>query len=145
MEIVTWISANWGIVLSVCGALGIGLEVSPAKVRPISALLKWIGGALYAPVDKKIDALQTEFKSFRKDYDMGKIRNLRAEIIGFSISCQRDEKHTQEDFNRIFEQVDHYHALLEQYDMTNGKIDIEVAYITKIYNDCLVKGKFFKG
>lgn len=145
MEIVTWINSNWGTILSVCGVLGIGLEISPAKVRPISAILKFIAEALYSPVDKKIDALQTEFRTFVKDYDMGKIRNLRAEIIGFSISCQRDEQHTQEDFNRIFEQTDHYHALLEQYNMTNGKIDIEVAYINKVYKDCLAKGKFFKG
>ena len=140
-----FLQENIGSILSVLGVFGIGLEIAPAKIKPISWLLKKMGKVMNAEIIQKVEKLENEFQGFKKEEDIEKINNIRKEIVDFSLSCQRHEHHTRDEFDRIFERVDEYHNLLKKYEMQNGKIDIEVAYINKVYQSCLEENRFFMG
>lgn len=137
-NIISFIKENWGAIIGICGVFGIGVEVAPVKLYPVSWLLKKAGNIMNYDIAEKVNALETEFQSFKKDDDMERINNIRKEIVDFSLACQKEEHHTRDEYDRIFDRVGAYHELLKKYGMENGKIDIEVNYIKKVYSDCLV-------
>lgn len=143
--IITFIRENWGTIIGCCGVFGIGLEIAPIDIQPVSWLLKRIGSIMNADIIEKVNQMEKELHSFMAEEDMEKINNIRKEIVDFSLSCQRDEHHTRDEFDRIFDRVNTYHDLLKKYKKENGKIDIEVNYINKVYSECLEYHKFFEG
>lgn len=145
MEYVTIIYDNLKIIAGVAGLLGFTLQVSSVPINPISWLLKTIGNAMNADMKKDIDSLKNQFKSFEEQRDKDKISQIRKEIGEFSVSCQKAEKHTVDDFERVFERIRDYHELLDKYGLENGKMDIETKYLQHVYQDCLEHNKFFKG
>ena len=143
--LIIFLKENWGTIITCCGVLGIGLEVAPIEIRPVSWCLKRIGSIMNEDIIAKVNNLEAELHNLRKEEDMERINNIRKEIVDFSLSCQRDEHHTRDEYDRIFERVNNYHVLMEKYKKENGKIDIEVSYINKVYSECLEKRKFFEG
>lgn len=145
-EVIDLIKANWGTMVAVLGALGIGVEITPfIKFNPMSLLMNKLGRMLNAELLKEVASLKKEFHDHLKEEDEERINNIRKELVDFSLSCQREEYHTRDEFDRIFERVQKYHELLQKYQRENGKIDIEVSYIKKIYASCLEEHKFFEG
>ena len=144
-ELIAFVKENWGTIVSVCGAAGICVEVIPVKVYPVSWLLKKIGSIMNADLIDEIQKLKKEFNAHLEDYDKEKINEIRKEINDFSLSCQRGEHHTRDEFERIFSRIGEYHDILNKRKQENGKIDIEVAYINKIYQMCLEEHRFFEG
>lgn len=145
-EFINLVKSNWGTIVTVLGVFGIGIEMVPfVKINPVSWLMHKIGNMLNSELLKEVASLKKEFHDHLKDEDDERINNIRKEIVDFSLSCQREEHHTRDEFDRIFERVQKYHDLLKKYDRENGKIDIEVSYIKKIYASCLEQHKFFEG
>ena len=144
-DIITFLRCNIGNIIALCGVFGIGLEIAPVNIRPISWILKKAGNVINEDLIKKVNILDTEFKEFKDDEYMERINSIRKEIVDFSLSCQRKERHTRDEFDRIFKRMDTYHNLLDKYGMENGKIDIEVGYINNTYRKCLEENKFFEG
>lgn len=145
ITIIDFLKDNWGTIAAILGALGIGLEVAPIKINPVSWLLKKIGNMMNADIINELNRFKNEFDTHLKNCDLDKINDIRKEIVDFSLSCQRGEHHTRDEFDRIFSRVGTYHELLDKYKMQNGKIDIEVTYINKVYGECLEEHKFFEG
>lgn len=145
-ELIGLIKENWGTIVAVLGLFGVGVEMTPfIKINPISWIMSKLGRMLNAELLKEVASLKTEFHDHLREEDEEKINNIRKEIVDFSLSCQRGEHHTRDEFDRIFERVQKYHELLEKYKKENGKIDIEVKYIGKVYTECLEEHKFFEG
>ena len=145
-ELIAFVKENWGTIVSICGAAGICIEIiQQIKIYPVSWLLKKIGGIMNADLISEIQKLKKEFNDHLEDYDKEKINEIRKEINDFSLSCQRGEHHTRDEFERIFSRIGEYHVILKKLKQENGKIDIEVAYINKIYQSCLEEHRFFEG
>lgn len=144
-ELITLIKENWGSIIGICSAAGICLELFPVKVYPVSSILKKIGNIMNSDMMSEFQNLKSEFNEHLKDFDFNKINDIRKEIVDFSLACQRNEHHTRDEFDRVFSRINEYHDLLDKYKMENGKIDIEVSYINKVYSKCLEEHKFFEG
>ncbi|MBR5584014.1 MAG: hypothetical protein IKW21_05755 [Lachnospiraceae bacterium] len=144
-ELILFIKENWGAVVGILSASGICIEVIPVKVYPVSWLLKKIGSIMNADLIEEIQKIKKEYNDHLEDYDKEKINEIRKEINDFSLSCQRGEHHTRDEFERIFSRIGEYHDILRKRNQENGKIDIEVAYINKIYQMCLEEHRFFEG
>lgn len=132
-------------VLLLCSVFGVGLEISDIPLKPVSFLLKRMGKVMNEDIHKEVKGLDSKFNEFKKKYDIDEIARIRQDISEFTNSCQRHERHSESDFDRIFEQIGRYHTLLELYGLTNGKIDIETKYIESVYQKCLSENKFFIG
>ena len=142
---VDFFEENLGTIVTVCGLFGISLEISPFEFKPVSWILKKIGNTMNEDLVNELNTFKKEFDAHLKNCDLDKINDIRKEIVDFSLSCQRGEHHTRDEFDRIFSRVGSYHELLNRYKMQNGKIDIEVNYINKVYGECLEEHKFFEG
>lgn len=145
-ELISIIKENWGTIVAILGLFGIGIEMTPfIKINPISWIMSKIGHMLNAEMLKELSMLKTELHDHLKADDEKEIKRIRKEIIGFALSCQRDERHTRDEFERIFSSVDEYHNLIDKHKMKNGQIDNEVKYINKVYLSCEEEHKFFEG
>jgi len=159
MEVWNWILNHYGFILAVLGVFGISLEVGSKKHKPISWVLNMIGracntelqakmqeiAAQVALIDESVSSLKNDFMENKREMDLREIYKIRKEISEFVLSLQRNEKHTRDDFDRIFERLTAYHKLLDMYGLENGKIETEAAYIEDTYNQCLVEQCFFEG
>lgn len=55
---IKFLKENWGTIITCCGVFGIGLEVEPIEIRPVSWCLKKVGTIMNAELIDKIDILE---------------------------------------------------------------------------------------
>lgn len=136
-------------VLCITAALSVFVEIIPVKINPLSALFKWMGQAMNKDLKDELNEVKTELsatkglvKELEKLADMNEIKRIRAEIFAFADSCKLGEKHTEDGFLHIIDIHDDYEALLEKYEMTNGRISVDYEYIMSVYRELRAKGTF---
>ena len=99
------------------------VQVSPVKINPWSAL---------ARLEKHIQA------DDERDADMH-----RARILQFNTELLREKKHTEEDFNEIFYNINCYERYCRDHpDYQNGRAVHAIANIGRVYDDRLRKHDF---
>lgn len=71
------------------------------------------------------------------------IENKRGAIINFAAKVTApDVLVTHEEFRRIFKIYDEYEKIIEEYQMTNGEVDIAIRIIREAYEDRLKQHSF---
>lgn len=139
--------AKWaGLLLVAIMSL---FEFTKIKVNPISAIFRWIGNKINAPLIERIDAIadtqndqQKKLGELQDSMDDNEIDRIRWEILDFANSCRHGVKHTLDEFDHIIELNEKYHKILDRRKLTNGKIDLEYGYIVDIYKECQAKNSF---
>lgn len=124
-------------------------EFTKIKVNPISAIFRWVGNKINAPmlelidtISKKQDAQEKKLDDLLDSQDDNEIDRIRWEILDFANSCRHGVKHTLDEFDHIIELNEKYHRILDRRKLTNGKIDLEYSYIVDIYKQCQEKNSF---
>lgn len=124
-------------------------EFTRIKVNPLSAIFRWIGNKINAPMIERIDAIaekqdtqEKKLDSLQDSQDDNEIDRIRWEILDFANSCRHGEKHTLDEFDHIIELNEKYHRILDRRELTNGKIDLEYNFIVTIYQQCQAKNSF---
>lgn len=127
------------------------IEISKIKLNPWSALARLVGRAINKEVFDKLDKMDDESKGLKKDIDnialqmdLDKIEAIHDEIFAFASSCKNHERHTVKQFLRIFEKYQEYEALIAKRGLKNGVMEIEIAYIERVYNKCLDNNAFLE-
>lgn len=115
--------------------LGVFVEITPIKINPISAFLRFVGKTINADLKEDVDRLSLKV-------DENEIDRIRWEILDFANSCRLGKKHTYDEFTHIIEVNTKYHKIIEARDMTNGQLDLEYAYIEEIFKQCQLENKF---
>lgn len=128
--LVQWLGGNWGWVLS---AFCLLFEVTPIKLHPISALLKWIGKRITGDILKNVDELREDIADLRQDVDEQRMSSIRSLVLDFSNSCLNGRQHTKEEFDHILEENKIYEKLVEKYKIENDVYKEAIAYIKRIY------------
>lgn len=129
-------------VLSIIAILGVFFEITPIKINPISSLLKYVGAKLNEDVIKEVTSMKEEIKKIDDKVDQNEIDRIRWEILDFANTCRNHRKHTREEFLHIIELNQKYHIIIDEKGIENGQIDIEFAFIKKLYNRCLENNTF---
>lgn len=113
------------------------IQLAPIKVNPWSWLAKAIGKAMgIAAIEKKLDEhIQADDE---RDADMH-----RARILQFNTELLREKKHTEEDFNEIFYNINCYKRYCREHpNYQNGRAVHAIANIDRVYDDRLKKHDF---
>lgn len=125
------------------------IEITPIKINPVSAIFRWIGDKINAPLIERIDAIaqtqnvqQQKLVELQDSMDDNEIDRIRWEILDFANSCRNGRMHTQDEFIHIISLNTKYHDILAKRDLTNGLIDLEYSYIEKLYQKCSEKNSF---
>lgn len=148
-EMLSLIDRHSGIATIVVVLVLSLVEVSKIKINPWSKLFSWLGTAINKDVLNRLQKNEEELTSIKKSItdvenrlDEDKIDCIRAEILSFATSCKRGEKHTVKQFMRIFNLHKIYDELIEEKGLENGVMEIEYAYIVRVYNKCLDNQSF---
>lgn len=141
-DIAKWVGLLLVAILSL-------FEFTKIKVNPISAIFRWIGSKINAPmielidtIAEKQDAQEKKLDDLQDSQDDNEIDRIRWEILDFANSCRHGVKHTLDEFDHIIELNEKYHKILDRRKLTNGKIDLEYNFIVEIYKECQAKNSF---
>lgn len=123
-------------------AISAFVEITPIKINPVSAVLKWLGNKFNGDVLDKLKEQDQAMVDIRDTVDDNEIDRIRWEILDFANSCRQGKKHTLDEFVHIIELNEKYHNILARRKLTNGRIDLEYNYIVSIYEECQKKNSF---
>ena len=115
--------------------LSVFVEITPIRINPISTFLRFIGKTINADLKEEVDKLSLKV-------DENSIDRIRWEILSFANSCRQGKKHTYDEFKHIIDLNTKYHGIIEARGLTNGQIDLEYAYIERIFKQCQLENKF---
>lgn len=132
----------FGVATTVAVFLSLFIEIAPIKVNPISWVLKYCGQQINADVKAEIDSLKSSLNDIDDRVVQGEIDRIRYEILSFSNSCRKKQKHTRDEFVHIIELNQKYHRLIAEKQIKNGQLDIEYEFIESVYKKCLENNSF---
>lgn len=132
--VMEWLGGNWGWLLAV---FCIFFEITPIKINPITAFLRWIGKKLTGDIRKDIADL-------REDLDKQRMSSIRSLVLDFSNSCLNGKKHTKEEFDHIIAENNTYEELVKQYNIKNEVYSEAYEYIKRIYRKRMDRRDFLK-
>lgn len=149
LEIVELVSNHSGIATIIVVACLSLLEVSKIKINPWSSFFVWFGKAINKDVLNQLKKQQEDIKKLKDEVDglnrrmdVETIDNIRREIFEFATSCKQKEKHTEKQFLRIIDLHQKYDSLIKARNIKNGQMDVEYAFILRLYNRLLDENAF---
>lgn len=134
-----WLLDHWATVAAI---LCVFFEITPIKLNPINAILRWIGKAINGEVLQRMAGVETRLDEQRKSIDYNEMDRIRWEIFDFANECRNHVHHTKDEFQHIIDLNSKYHALLEKYGEENGVFDAEYQYILELYKKCQYENDF---
>ena len=138
----------WGVLIFL---LSIGVEFTPIKWNPWSAILGWIGSRLnsrlnskLSEIDTKVDKLSNDLEKHIVESNAKELRDTRKDILNFCNSCMIGQKHTKEQFEFVLKQCDSYEKYIEDNKIKNGVIDAAIKEIRRLNQKCIQENSYLK-
>ena len=128
------------------------VEITPIKINPWAAIMKWIGRAFNAEVIKSLDEVKQSQAETKKQLDTHintdekrEADHCRARILRFNNELLRDIPHTKEEFVEVLKDIDDYERYCREHkDYANGRAVHAIANIGRVYDERLQKHDFLK-
>ena len=139
-----------GGAASIFVVLSLFIEITPVKINPISAGLRWLGKKLNAEVlnkvkglDDKVSELDVKINQVRDaDEEKGAI-DCRVRILQFGDEVRRGVKHSQEHFDQILADMSAYDRYCQDHpNFKNEKTVLTSQRIRAVYTKCLEDDDF---
>lgn len=119
------------------------VQIAPVKINPWSAAARWVGRAVNGDVLDKLGKVETRLEKHIQVDDERDADMHRARILQFNTELLREKKHTEEDFNEIFYNINCYERYCREHpDYQNGRAVHAIANIGRVYDDRLKKHDF---
>lgn len=139
-----------GVIAAIIFFLSIFVEVSKIKINPWSWLGKKIGKAINGDVITEIDNVKKdigEIKEQNQKQDDERLRDkaldARRRILRFADEIRRGDRHSQEHFNNILEDISYYLQYCDDHpDFKNKKAVISIKIIEEVYEKCTREDDF---
>ena len=139
---------------------GITVELFPKiKIKPISAILGWIGKKIMSSTTKYVDErvqnlkeeinvsiaqgqeLKKDVESMATELDDYKCESMRGIILDFAASIRVGEHHTYDQYARVFNTYRNYMRLINKRGFDNEVVEQDMAFIERNYQKLLDEGK----
>ncbi len=112
------------------------IQIAPCKWQPIASAVKVTGSILTADVAKQLSDLQ-------KHIAEREMLDARNRILRFADECRRNERHSEEFFAQIIEDIDIYEAYCSKHsDFHNSKCTEAIKVIRSVYSRCISEDDF---
>lgn len=118
------------------------VQISPIKINPWSAIVKWIGSNLNKEVIEKVDLIEKRLDEHIRMSDEADIRVRRTNILDFSSSVIRGVNYHREKFDFMIVECDNYEKYCKENHIINGVADASIAEIRRIYQEHLRNDDF---
>lgn len=138
-------SIDFGSLFSVATAIfavgSVFIEVSPIKINPWSALLKYIGNKMTEDLRKDVGELRDKVDNLEEKVNSGEVDRIRHDILNFANSCYHGTLHSKEEFAYIMNLHMKYCQLID-CEQENGQVDVDFEYIVETYKKCVESNSF---
>lgn len=139
-----WLTGTGTVVITTL------IQKLSSKWKPWSWLAQQIGNAVNKSMIDKLDELEEKIDKLekadnRQDEERAKENALEARrrILRFADECRRHEKHSEEYFNNVLEDISMYKDYCTQHPLfENEKAVIAMSLIDDIYKHCCEKNDF---
>lgn len=128
-----------GGIAGVIAALSIFIEITPVKINPISALLRWVGKQINKELMDKVNTLETKVGALEKS----DVIDCRVRILTFADEIRRGVRHSKETFDQVLSDIDTYERYCTEHpDFMNNKTVAAKAKILDVYSECMDNNDF---
>ena len=128
-----------GRIAGVIAVLSIFIEITPVKINPISALLRWVGKQINKELMDKVNTLETKVGALEKS----DVINCRVRILTFADEIRRGMRHSKETFDQVLSDIDTYERYCTEHpDFMNNKTVAAKAKILDVYSECIDNNDF---
>lgn len=128
-----------GRIAGVIAALSIFIEITPVKISPISALLRWVGKQINKELMDKVNTLETKVGALEKS----DVIDCRVRILTFADEIRRGMRHSKETFDQVLSDIDTYERYCTEHpDFMNNKTVAAKAKIIDVYSECMDNNDF---
>lgn len=128
-----------GSIVGVIAVLSIFIEITPVKINPISALLRWVGKQINKELMDKVNTLETKVGALEKS----DVINCRVRILTFADEIRRGMRHSKETFDQVLSDIDTYERYCTEHpDFMNNKTVAAKAKILDVYSECIDNNDF---
>lgn len=141
-KILTLLGDNGGSIALIILGLSIFIEITPIKINPITACLKWIADELNKETKEQLSDVSSQLTDISGRINMLEINDMRSKILDFSNSCLNERKHTKDEFEHIIDLHTQYVETISKYHMKNGRVDLAFQYISDLYKSSLQENSF---
>lgn len=119
------------------------IEISPIKVAPWSAVLSWFGKKIMGDVSKQLSGISEQLNAHIEEDAKDKAKRSRVRILRFADEILQGERHSQEHFNEILEDITEYNRYCATHpDFPNDKAAISIGHIENVYRARLENNDF---
>lgn len=128
-----------GRIAGVIAVLSIFIEITPVKINPISALLRWVGKQINKELMDKVNTLETKVGALEKS----DVIDCRVRILTFADEIRHGVRHSEETFDQVLSDIDTYERYCTEHpDFMNNKAVAAKAKILDIYSECMDNNDF---
>ncbi len=112
------------------------IQIAPVKVNPWSWVARCVGKAINGDVLTKLDVLEDRLDGHIETDDKRNADLHRAQILQFNTELLRGAKHTEEDFNEIFYNINCYERYCREHpDYQNNRAVHAIKNIGRDYDE----------
>lgn len=123
--------------------LSIFVEITPIKINPVSAFLKWMGKKINGDVVQEVTALKKQIVEIKDTNDERDAINCRVRILRFGDELRRGIRHSQESYDQVLSDIDHYETYCGAHkDFKNNKTVVTASNIKFAYSQRLHDNNF---
>ena len=132
-----------GGIAGIIVVLSIFIEITPIKVNPVSAFLKWLGKKINGDVISKVDDLEKKFDSLDKELNETKAMTCRVRILRFGDEIRCGQRHSQESFNQVLSDINVYTKYCNEHsEFPNEQANATIKIIRDNYEERMHKNDF---
>lgn len=128
-----------GRIAGALAALSVFVEITPVKINPISAFLRWIGKQMTKELMDKMDTLDKKVNALEKSDAV----DCRVRILTFADEIRRGVRHSKETFDQSLSDIDAYERYCaDNPDFLNNRTVAAKAKILETYSKCMDDNDF---
>lgn len=119
------------------------VEITPIKINPISAVLKWIGSKINSEVISKVDKLEKDIKRIEHTEGERYAKSARTRVLRFGDEVIHGVKHSKEHFDDILMDIHEYDTYCEEHpEFENDRMKLTAMHIKETYARCMKENSF---
>lgn len=133
------------IITALLAVLGssVVVEIIPIKINPWTWLARKIGKAILGDVTEQLSGISEQLKTHIEEDAKDKAKHMRVRILRFADEILQGERHSQEHFNEILEDITEYNRYCASHpDFPNDKATISIGHIENVYRARLENNDF---
>lgn len=119
------------------------IEITPIKINPVSAFLKWIGSKINGEVIVKVEKLEKDINRIENTEGERYAKSARTRVLRFGDEIIHGVRHSKEHFDDILLDIHEYDTYCDEHpEFENDRMQLTAQHIKETYRKCMEEHSF---